>query len=74
MSPKTLLEEHTSTQERKLYEAIVALQEGADLAEYMAERVDGPEQQDLRKEAEQLRRDVETLQRVVEGRRVSPVD
>src|SRR5262249_40609895 len=35
-SLRTLLEEHTSTQERRLYEAIVALEEGADLADRVA--------------------------------------
>ena len=36
---KTLLNEHTSTQERKLYECILALDEGADLAEYTSRHV-----------------------------------
>ena len=48
MSMGTLIDEHTSTQKRKLYEAIVAVQEGADLAERMAGIVPASEQDSLR--------------------------
>ena len=50
---KTLLDEETVTQERKMYEAIVALEEGADLAEYAALR-GVARNGNLKKEAEQL--------------------
>ena len=74
LSMKTLFEEHTSTQERKLYEAIVALQEGADLAEYTAARVEGDQQNEFRKEAAQLRRHAEIVRKLVEERMMPSVD
>jgi hypothetical protein len=74
LSLKTLFEEHTSTQERKLYEAIVALEEGAELAERMAVVENGTQEDELRREAEQLRRSAQTLRRVVERRSTPPAD
>ena len=71
MSLKTLFEEHTSAQERKLYEAMVALEEGAELAERMAVGASGAEQDELRKEAEQLRQSAEIVRKLVENRIVS---
>jgi two-component system, chemotaxis family, protein-glutamate methylesterase/glutaminase len=68
MSLKTLFEEHTSVQERKLYEAIVALEEGADLAERVAVSGNGAELDELRKEAEQLRRSANIIRKLVEDR------
>jgi two-component system chemotaxis response regulator CheB len=67
MSLKTLLDEHTSVQERKLYEAIVALEEGADLAERMA-NAGADDDQDFRKEAEQLRRSANVIRKLIEDR------
>jgi two-component system chemotaxis response regulator CheB len=74
LSLKTLFDEHTSLQERKLYEAVVALQEGADLAERMALEKLGAEQDELRKEAEQLRRGADVIRGLVEGRETPPAD
>jgi two-component system, chemotaxis family, protein-glutamate methylesterase/glutaminase len=68
MSLRTLLEEHTSTQERKLYEAIVALEEGADLAERVASSEDGVNQAEFRKEADQLRRNADAIRKLLEER------
>lgn len=65
---KTLFDEHTSTQERKLYEAIVALEEGADLAEYFAARTSGEEVEALAKEAAQLRRHAGVIRKLIEER------
>ena len=73
LSLKTLFEEHTSTQERKLYEAIVALDEGADLAERMAVSANGDED-DLRREAEQLRRSANVIRKLIEERTMPPAD
>jgi two-component system, chemotaxis family, protein-glutamate methylesterase/glutaminase len=70
---KTLLDEETSTQERKMYEAIVALEEGADLAEYAAARgvaTNG----NLTKEAEQLRRHAAAIRRLIEERTTPGLD
>jgi two-component system, chemotaxis family, protein-glutamate methylesterase/glutaminase len=53
---RTLLEEHLSTQERKLYEAVVALEEGADLREYSSRQLVGVQSEELKEEAAQVRR------------------
>ncbi|HEX5226165.1 MAG TPA: chemotaxis protein CheB [Bryobacteraceae bacterium] len=74
MPLRTLLEEHTSTQERKLYEAIVALEEGADLAEYSARELAGVEKDELEKEATQLRRHSKIIRELIEERSVPPAD
>ena len=68
LSLKTLFDEHTSTQERKLYKAIVALQEGAGLAEYTAASIGGGEREELNKEAAQLRRHADIVGNLVEER------
>ncbi len=68
LSLKTLLDEHTSTQERKLYEAILALEEGAELAEYTAARMNGNHKEDLKGEAAQLRRHAGEIRKLVEER------
>jgi hypothetical protein len=66
-SADALLEEHTSTQERKLYEAILALDEGARLAELIAtSSADGREE--FSKEAEQLRAYSAAIRAMVEER------
>src|SRR3712207_3627758 len=74
LSLKTLFDEHTSTQERKLYEAIVALEEGADLAERMAVEKVGAESHELRKEAEQLRHGAGVIRRLIEERVMPSAD
>lgn len=74
MSLRVLLEEHTSTQERKLYEAIVALEEGADLAERVANVAPPEEQEALRDEAQQLRKNAEIIRKLVEQREVPSVN
>jgi two-component system chemotaxis response regulator CheB len=68
LSFQTLVDEGTSTQERKLYEAIVALQEGADLAAFAADRADGVVKEKLRKESAQLRDDAEVIRQMIENR------
>ena len=68
---KTMLEEGTSTQERKLYEAIVALEEGADMAEYAAARPDQGDAERLKREAKQLRDHAGVIRKLIEER-ISP--
>jgi Ribonuclease G/E len=68
LSLRTLFEEHTSTQERKLYEAIVALEEGADLALLVATTAEGLKEAELKKEAAQLRRDANLVRKLLEER------
>jgi two-component system chemotaxis response regulator CheB len=71
---KTLFEEHTSTQERKLYEAIVALEEGADLALFTARRVEESQQKSLLREAEQLRRHAGAIKKLLEEREMTGIE
>lgn len=74
LSVKTLLEEHTSTQERKLYECILALDEGADLAEYTSRHVKQEEREALLHEAEQLRGFAAQIRKMVEERSMPSID
>lgn len=66
-SPQSMLEDHAAVQERKLYEAILALQEGADIAEFMAARNEGPFREQLLREAEQIRAQSEVIKGMVEN-------
>jgi two-component system chemotaxis response regulator CheB len=68
LSLGALINEATSTQERKLYEAIVALQEGADIAEYASRQSDQTERGKLRAEAQQLREHAAAIKRMLETR------
>lgn len=69
---KTLLDEATETQERKLYEAIVALEEGADIAELAHAR--GLGNGDVLREAGQLREHAAAIRKLVENRYAPPLD
>jgi two-component system chemotaxis response regulator CheB len=66
-SSKMLLDEHLKTQERKFYETVVALQEGAELSEFLAARVDRPDREELMQQAERLRQQAEDLRVMVEA-------
>jgi two-component system chemotaxis response regulator CheB len=73
LSLETLVEEATSTQERKLYEAIVALEEGSDLASFAAKRmVDGQKERFLN-EALQLREFASAIRQMIERRDEPPL-
>lgn len=65
----TLLEESTSTQERALYQAMVGLEEGADISECAARAAGGSERKQLLAEASQLRRHSEAIRRLIEERK-----
>lgn len=65
---RTLLEETTSTQEKALYQAIVSLEEGADIAEYAAREATGGERKQLLDEAGQLRKHSAEVRRMIEER------
>ena len=69
-SGRTLLHEQAATQERKLYEAVVALEEGAEMSEYLAARLDEDMRARLIGEAEQLRQHANEIRRVIELRPV----
>lgn len=71
---QTLIEEATSVQERKMYEAMLSLEEGADLAEFAAGRAGAGDKEQLAAEAKQLRRHVEELQQLIAERQTPPVE
>jgi two-component system chemotaxis response regulator CheB len=73
-SPEVLLAEHTSTQEKKLYEAQLALQEGADLAEYMAARVASDQRERYMEEAAQLRQYAAGIRDMIENRTMPAIE
>ena len=70
-SSMALLDEHMSTEERKLYEAVVALDEGADLSEYLAPRVSPPDRERLVNQAEELRYLAEAVREMIQGRKAA---
>jgi two-component system chemotaxis response regulator CheB len=69
LTPLTLLSKQSSVQERKLYEAMVAIEEGADAADLIAAR-SGPDtdRDRLRREAQELRRDATVIRKLLEAR------
>jgi two-component system chemotaxis response regulator CheB len=71
---KTLISEHTATQERKLYAAILALEEGAELAEYAMDKAGDARRAALRTEAAQLRSHAAGIRKLMEERLTPPVD
>lgn len=73
MSLRMMLNEAASTQERKMYEAMVALQEGADSLEYAIEHLEDPDVEALRREGEQLRNQAEAIRKMIEERVMSSV-
>lgn len=71
---RTLIEEESSTQERKLYEAIVSLEEGADLAEYAAsQKSQKSRSENLRNEAKQLRDYAAAIRKILQERTATPL-
>jgi two-component system chemotaxis response regulator CheB len=72
-SAHAIIEEHTAMQERKLYEAILALEEGADIAEFLAARSEQQQRERLMVEAEQLRAQSEMVKNLLQGRKVTAV-
>jgi two-component system, chemotaxis family, protein-glutamate methylesterase/glutaminase len=67
-SPGVLLDEHSSTPERKLYEALVAIEEGASLSEFMADRSQGEKRQQFLKEVKQLKQYAAGIRAMIEDR------
>jgi len=66
---RTLLQETAATQERKMYEAVVSLEEGTDLAEQAAEQADPDDRERFLAEAKQLRECALTIKKLIEKRR-----
>jgi two-component system, chemotaxis family, protein-glutamate methylesterase/glutaminase len=65
---QTLIEESSSTQERKMYEAIVSLEEGADMATFAASQANDSEREKFLAEANQLRKHAQAIQQLIEDR------
>lgn len=67
-SPRSMLSEHFAAQEKALYAAIVALEEGASLAQTLANQFDPEMRQRLQEEAHQRELQAEALRRVLKER------
>jgi two-component system, chemotaxis family, protein-glutamate methylesterase/glutaminase len=68
-SPKTMLAEHFSTQEKALYSAIVALEEGASLANRLVDKFEPRFEEQLREEAHCREKEAEILRKLLAERR-----
>lgn len=64
-STRMLLDGNSSVRERKLYEAILALEEGADIAEFAAGRAEPTKREELIQKAQQLRRQAGSVREVL---------
>jgi two-component system, chemotaxis family, protein-glutamate methylesterase/glutaminase len=73
-SPKGMLSEHFAAQEKALYAAIVALEEGASLANRLADQFDSDIRQRLYEEAQQRELQAETLRSVLKERLAFSLD
>jgi len=70
----TLIAESASTRERKMYEAIVSLEEGSDIAEYAAKMAEPGEKRRFLAEAQELRRCALAVRKLIEQRKASLCD
>lgn len=70
-STRMLLDGNASVRERKLYEAIVALEEGADIAEYTSAQVEESKREELMQKAQELRRQAESVREILQ--RIPPI-
>ncbi|HVW07167.1 MAG TPA: chemotaxis protein CheB [Bryobacteraceae bacterium] len=68
-SPRTMLAEHSATQERALYSAAVALEEGASLASRLAAHFDADTAAKLREEARERETQAKDILRILNERR-----
>ena len=68
LSPKSMLAEHFAAQEKALYAAVVALEEGASLAQALADQFDPEVRERLQEEARQRELQAETLRTVLKER------
>lgn len=65
-STRMLLDGNASVRERKLYEVIVALEEGADIAEFAASRTEARKREELMEKAEQRRRRAGSVREILQ--------
>ena len=64
-SLRMLLEDAASARERGLYASLVALEEGADIAEFAATRLGEPKREKLMEKAQDLRRHARTVRQIL---------
>lgn len=65
---RTLVEESAATQERKMYEAIVSLEEGSDMAEYAATEAEPEEKERFLAEGRQLKHHALAVRKLIQQR------
>jgi two-component system, chemotaxis family, protein-glutamate methylesterase/glutaminase len=73
-SPRTMLAEHAATQERALWSAVVALEEGAVLATKLAEHLQPKMRHELLQEARQRQEQAATIRRLIQEQPVFSLD
>jgi two-component system chemotaxis response regulator CheB len=73
-SPKNMLAEHYAAQEKALYAAIVALEEGASLATRLADKFDPTVGSRLREEARERELQAELVRRVLRERQAFSIE
>lgn len=73
-SPKAMLAEHYSTQEKALYSAMVALEEGASLAKRLTDKFDPELRERLHEEVRDREAEAEMLRKLLAERRTFSID
>jgi two-component system chemotaxis response regulator CheB len=73
-SAKSMLAEHYAAQEKALYAAIVALEEGSSLADRLADRLGADTSQPLRREARDREAEAETLRKLLRERQTFSIE
>jgi two-component system, chemotaxis family, protein-glutamate methylesterase/glutaminase len=73
-SPRSMLAEHAAAQERTLWAAVVALEEGAVLATKLAERLEPNLRDALRREARERQEQAATVRRLIQEQPVFSLD
>jgi two-component system chemotaxis response regulator CheB len=73
-SPRSMLAEHFAAQERVMWSAIVAMEEGAALARRLEEHLDPELREALRVEARQRQEQAAAMRRLLNERQAFPVD
>jgi len=73
-SPRSMLAEHFSAQERVMWSAIVAMEEGAALARRLEEHLEPHFRDPLRRESLQRQHQAAALRKVLQERHAFPID
>ncbi len=73
-SPQSMFAEHFAAQEKALWAALVALEEGASLAEKLADILDAGVRERLMEDARQRQTEAEAVKRILQERRTFSLD